>query len=43
MGVNLEILVYSLNKWLSKNGYEPLSIYEEEFELIDGIKSKKRK
>lgn len=43
MGVNLEISVYSLNKWLSKNGYEPLGIYEEEFELIDGINSKKRK
>ncbi len=43
MGVELKISVYSLNKWLSKNGYEPLGINEEEFELIDEINSKTRK
>lgn len=43
MGVDLEISVYSLNKWLSKNGYEPLGINEEEFELIDKINSKESK
>lgn len=40
MGVDLEVSVYSLNKWLSKNGYEPLGINEEEFELIYKINSK---